>query len=118
MSETRDQLRLALACDALCAPLCLGPLWLDGQPTSKADHLRALKRLDARTKTLVHLAWSVWNGGGFATVNDLLGLEPADVRSFCGLLVAIADGGGALAEWTEMQLERAARELEARRTGT
>jgi hypothetical protein len=110
-----DQELVARACDALCRPLWLGTLWQDGRPTERAADLRAARRLGKRERILVHVAWSLWNGSGDIHLSELDDLEPADVRAFAGLLLALLEGQLATEIWIEGQVQRARRDLERAR---
>lgn len=110
-----DQTLLARACNALCAPLHLGQLWRDGGPTDKAVELRAMRRLGKRERTMVHLAWCLWNASGDIHASDLLDLDGPDQRAIGGLLISLQDGSVAVEAWITGQHERARRALEKAR---
>jgi hypothetical protein len=103
-----NQVLLAEALDALCAPLGYGQLWADGGPTSKVAELRSMRRLDTRSRVLIHVAWAIWNESGDVHFSELLALEPSDLRALLGLIQAVKlEGDLALEIWTAGQRERA-----------
>lgn len=115
MPVWRDQDQAARACDALCSRLRAGRLWQDGGPTARAEQLLEMRRLPAIEKTLIRIAWSLWNGRGEVGLSELLELDESNLRSVGLLLAAMATSPAAIDGWVELTRAEVEREDELRR---
>ena len=93
---------MARVCNVLLGSVGRGALWSTGEPSTKALslHNSSGKVLSGEERTMLLLAWALWDGGGGLRVSDLLkSLKPERLALVGALLDAMSRGEAGLAEW-------------------
>jgi hypothetical protein len=94
--------QLARVCRAFCSRARLSELWTSEGPTAQAMSL--LERdggpLSSGERMVLLVAWSIWNGSGHLSLSDVLHqLDGISLAMLGKLLLAAAQGGGAIDAW-------------------
>jgi hypothetical protein len=92
----------ARVCRALCACVGLRELWTPSGPTDDAMALLAAGGgpLSGGERTMLLVAWAVWNGDDNARLGDTIHrLDGRGLVALGRLLVAMANGGSAIDAW-------------------
>jgi hypothetical protein len=99
----------ARVCRALCARVGLRELWTPTGPTDDAIALLTADGgpLSGGERTMLLVAWAVWNGDDNARLGDVIHrLDSRGLAALGRLLVAMASGGPSIDAWiTTMETE-------------
>ena len=93
---------MARVCNVLLGSVGPGALWSTSEPGTKALslHNSSGKVLSGEERTMLLLAWALWDGGGGLRVSDLLkSLKPERLALVGSLFGALATGDTGLSGW-------------------